>query len=63
MDLKTQEKISKLMTEQADKLGKALSALRRISALANDDSLTTAKKIADETQKEIARYGKNPKDL
>lgn len=60
MDLKTQEKISKLMTEQAEKLGKALFALRRIGATSQDDD---SKKLANETLKEIAQYGKDPKDL
>ena len=60
MDLKTQEKISKLMTEQAEKLGKALATLRKISALSTDDF---AKMLAAGTLKEIADYGKDPKDL
>lgn len=60
MDLKTQEKISKLMQEQADKLGKALSALRKIGSCSHDD---TAKKLANQTLKEISSYGKDPKDL
>ena len=68
MDLKTQEKISKLMTEQAEKLGRALSALRRIeqmnSPLAKAKyELKTASSVASETLKEIANYGKNPEDL
>ncbi len=63
MDIKTQEKISKIMREQADKLGKAMQALRRINGLPKDDQLSTAQLIANETMKEIALYGKDPKDL
>lgn len=66
MDLQTQEKISKLMTEQAEKLGQALSALRKISKLdtgIQGDNLQTATKIAGEVLAEIAKYGKDPKDL
>ena len=63
MDLQTQEKISKIMREQAEKLGNAMQALRRINGLLKDDTLETAKKIANDTMKEIALYGKDPKDL
>ena len=60
MDLETQEKISKLMREQSEKLAKALAALRRISRL---PGAATGKDIATNTLKEIADYGKNPEDL
>jgi len=60
MDLKTQEKISKLMREQAEKLGKLLSALRVIAASSKDES---SKKLANDTLKEVANYGKDPQDL
>jgi hypothetical protein len=60
MDLKAQEKVSKLMTEQAEKLGKALAALRKIAACTDDEE---AKRLASETLREVALYGKDPKDL
>ncbi len=66
MDLQTQEKISKLVTEQAEKLGKALRALRKISKLKLNEPLAVVEdaiEISDETLREIADYGKNPKDL
>lgn len=60
MDLKTQEKISKLMTEQAFKLSKALASLRQIKLKTTD---TVTKKLAEDTLMEIANYGKDPKNL
>ena len=66
MDLETQEKVSKLLLEQAEKLGKALKALRKISNLDDSihgDSMNTAIGIADDTLREISDYGKRPEDL
>ena len=63
MDLKTQEKVSKIMREQADKLGKALHALRRIGGMPDEASTKEAKLISNIALKEIANYGKDPKDL
>ena len=60
MELKAQEKATTLITEQAEKLGKALPALRKISRVT---SLEEAKKLAADVLKEIADYGKNPQDL
>ena len=48
------------MREQAEKLGKALFALRRIAAASKDE---VSKALADDTLKEIAQHGKDPKDL
>jgi len=66
MDLKTQEKISKLMTEQAEKMAIALKALRSIRRLTHDTAisgLSTATDIAEDAIREISQYGKNPQDL
>lgn len=66
MDIESQMKISKIMTEQAEKLGKALSALRRISRLdtgIRGDDLQTATKIANEVLAEISKHGQGSKDL
>jgi hypothetical protein len=66
MDLQTQEKVSKLIREQADKLGIALKALREIRRLSDGmgfGDLETAVDIASAALTEISDYGKNPKDL
>jgi 2-phospho-L-lactate guanylyltransferase (CobY/MobA/RfbA family) len=66
MDSKTQEKISKLMTEQAEKLGMALNALRNIKRLKHSTAVVNADvpiTIAEDAIREISDYGKNPKDL
>lgn len=67
MDLKTQQKISKIMVEQADKLGEALPALRKIRSLENlthkSPDLMIAINVAKEALKRIADYGKSPEDL
>jgi hypothetical protein len=64
MDQATQERVSKLLTEQAEKLGKALSALRKIKLLPMlENQNVDASKIASDTLREISDYGKNPKDL
>ena len=54
------EKAAKLITEQAEKLGKALSSLRKITKVG---TVEEAKKLSSDTLREIADYGKNPKDL
>ena len=48
------------MREQAEKLGKALAALRQIAAKTQD---VATKKTANDTLREIADYGKDAKDL
>lgn len=64
MDLQTQKNISNLIKEQAEKLGMALNALRKIKLLpVLENQNIYASKIASETLKEIADYGKNPEDL
>jgi len=60
MDLKTQEYVSKIMREQAEKLGAALSALRKI---AKSGANTPEVKMAAEALKEISQYGQNTKGL
>jgi hypothetical protein len=66
MDLQTQEKVSKLIREQADKLGIALKALREIRRLSDGmgfGDLEAAVDIASAALTEISDYGKNPEDL
>lgn len=67
MDLQTQQKVLKLVREQADKLGLALSALKKIKKLqystSHDVLVVDASKIASDALREISDYGKNPEDL
>lgn len=63
MDLATQEKISKLMREQSEKLSIVLGALRKIKRLTKDNTVKDAVAIAEQATTEIARYGKTPQDL
>lgn len=63
MDLKTQEKISKLMVEQTQKLSTALVALRKIRRLTKDNTVKDAIDIAEQATTEMAKYGKAPEDL
>ena len=60
MDLKTQEYVSRIMCEQAEKLGVALSALRKI---AKSGASTPEVKMAAEALKEISQYGESSKGL
>lgn len=64
MNIETQEKISKLLREQAEKLGKALQALKRIRRLQHSRNaiLSDATEIARNTLTEISS-GENPQDL
>ena len=63
MELKTQEKISKLMVEQSQKLSIALGALRKIRRLTKDNKVEEAIEIAEKATMEMAKYGKAPEDL
>lgn len=63
MTLEAQEKISKIMREQADKLGEALKALRIISRINDNARIQEAKLVANIALREISDYGKNPEDL
>lgn len=63
MDLKAQGKISKLLIEQADKLGKALRVLREIVGMPKDTTVEEIKAAASNTLREISDYGKDIEDL
>lgn len=63
MNLETQEKISKLMLEQANKLSIALQALRKIKKLQYTDEPELAIIIANNALLEISGYGKDSQNL
>lgn len=68
MDLKEQEKISKLLRAQAEKLGIALQALRKIDKMRymcnnNDVSISEAFSMARRALVQIGDVDRNTQDL
>ena len=67
MDIETQEKVSRLIREQADKLGIALKALRKVRDMQHIEmyksEVQNAVDVATEALRQIGDHGKNPEDL